>query len=95
MGVLHRGQVTKASALLVVLASAGCASNPPTAKEQIAYEYRLETTRIEVIEEFERRKITCAQSGGFLQVRRLSRARRPPTVNEMKTATCERFGSLF
>lgn len=86
----------KASAFLVLLTlGSGCASEVPGTTEQANLEYRRADTRIEAAEEFEQRKKACAQAGGTLQVRRLSGARQPPRVKEMKAATCSYAGGVF
>jgi hypothetical protein len=78
----------KASALLALLMLWGCASDGPGAKDRADIEYRRADSRIQATEEFERRKETCAQAGGVLQVQRMSASRQPPRIREMRAATC-------
>lgn len=74
--------------LMLLLLPWGCASEVPATREREDSDYRRANTRIEVTEEFERRKEMCAEAGGVLQVRRMSGSRQAPRVREMRMATC-------
>jgi hypothetical protein len=78
----------KTSILLSVLTIAACTSSPPTMQELAAGEYQRVNSRIETVEGFGQRREKCVRSGGTFHVTRSSSGRLPPTVNEMRTATC-------
>ena len=85
-------QVKVVAFMLLLTLGSGCASEVPDTTGPADLKYRRADTRIEATEEFERRKEACAQAGGTLQVRRMSGARQPPRVKEMKAATCVMVG---
>ncbi|MGH8192783.1 MAG: hypothetical protein ACREQ8_00055 [Woeseiaceae bacterium] len=77
---------------------AGCATSSPNMQEQTDRQYLREEARIETTERFERFKKACSLAGGVVLVHRQSSGRQPPTVLEMRMATCgarPRTGGLF
>lgn len=78
------------SCLVVLWPVVGCSLTAPNATEQDSKEYRREVSRIEAIEEFEKRKHACHTAGGALQIDRTSSGRMSPTLDELKMASCTR-----
>jgi hypothetical protein len=83
----------KISCFVVLWLVVGCAVHAPNANEQAARKYHRESSRIELIEDFERRKRACSASGGAMQVDRASSGRLPPTIDELRMAGCTGSGS--
>lgn len=78
------------SCLVMMWPLVGCAFAAPNATEQAGKEYRRQVSRIEAMEDFEKRKRACNAAGGALQVYRTSTGRLPPTTDELKMARCSR-----
>lgn len=68
---------------------AACAAQPADP----AREYRREDARVRAVEQFEARKHRCAARGGVMRIPRQSSGRFPPTVSELRTATCAPGGN--
>ena len=76
----------KPGAVLLLLL-AGCAAAPGEREDR---DYRRADAALEAVEEFERRRASCARSGGLLRVTRTSGARQAPRTADLRRATCER-----
>jgi hypothetical protein len=80
--------MTRGSALLLILAGAGCVSSPPSEEQLAAWEYTRDNRWVEAYEEFQQLKRECSARGGAVLLDRSTSPRMPPSTTEMRLAAC-------